>query len=911
MYKREISLFLAVIMVVTMLQADFGYAAARTMEHQTKAANGYDSYTPGGTDPYDASDEEDKDDPYDGADEEEPYDPDSVAVVSNLKAVYQKADESIRLTYDTKNCDYVNIYANNQRLEEDYTENVYDYDTWIEGMTYEFKIEPYNPAGVVGTSAVVSFLAPHKTAVLDFLDVDYDLENGVLIVDWDGDNIASADVYQDDVLIASKVAEKRLLKDIKLPPLSKHTYRVVPYNRFDEAGNEMTFLLDVEDYEARLDESEIIYKPELKQIQMKWKSSFTEYVEIYLNDEIILENYKGDSFVFSYELQPGATYIVSIVPHNYRNEAGEITEEDVSVGDFEVPQEIAATVISVNGKDSTGAFTGFSKPAVNVSWEAQKYAVYEIYRAPKDKQSAYNWIATVTPQKEGTYVYRDEKVGIGTYYYKIRRKIIQDDYIYQELLSALSDSEQIKVKVPKATLKARLSETGQIKLTMGADKEYVSGYDIYRQNSKGKYKKIASVTENEYTDTDIEFGRTYRYKVKAYYYDTGIQKKRMGSYSKVFKVKNTIGEMEAEAVAKSASTVRLSWTPAANATGYEVYYKSGTQGDSYVLWTTTKKLSLTRKLSKNASYSFMIKAFCEGEEGRDYFSSVEVSGKLGFDAPTGFKVSKTYHKKNGNVVIQKDKLTWNRVYGAKGYYIDVYDYAKKKYVRVAKVQNGRKTSYTVSNVLTAVPTTRKYRICAYTDSSMKKGTTLEITPQLGASSKVKAASLGSKVKISWKKVTGAEKYRVYRSNGRSMLLVGETKKTTITDKGLSVGAGFNYYVQAVNDKLKLTGVKSLPVSYTAKQGKISKLTAVNTTSKNVQLAWNAAKNATSYNVYYSTSKDGEYQKIAEVSAKTTSYVHEKQEKGTTCYYKVAAVQENAGGISIESNAVSTKVIITK
>lgn len=911
MYKREISLLLAVIMVVTMLQTDFGYAAALTTKSQTEVANGYDPYTAGTTKPYDPAEEEDEDDPYDTSDEDDPYDVDSVAEVSNLRVAYQEAEETIRLTYDTTNCDYVNIYANNQRLVEDYTDNVYEYDTWTEGMLYEFKVEPYNPAGIAGTSAVVSFLAPHRKAVLDELDVNYDLENEVLVIDWDGENIASADVYQDDVLIASKVAENRLLKDIKLQPLSKHTYRVVGYNRFGEVGNEMSYLLEVEDYEARLDEYEIIYQPQVKQIQMKWKSTFTDHVEIYLNDELIVENYKGNSFVFSYELQPGASYIVSVVPYNYRNEPGETTEEDVSVGEFDVPQDVSAKVVSIAGKDNTGACTGFSKPAVDVKWEAQNYAVYEIYRAQKDKQASYNWIATVRPRQDGTYVYRDEKVGIGTYYYKIRRKIVQDDYIYQELLSALSDSAQAKVNVPKATVKARLCETGQIQLVMSAAREYVSGYDIYRQNSKGKYKKIASVTENEYTDTDIEFGRTYRYKVKAYYYDTGIQKKRMGSYSKVFKVKNTIGEMEAEAVAKSASTVRLSWTPAANATGYEVYYKSGTQGDSYVLWTTTKKLSLTRKLSKNASYSFMIKAFCEGEEGRDYFSSVEVSGKLGFDAPTGFKVSKTYHKKNGNVVIQKDKLTWNRVYGAKGYYIDVYDYAKKKYVRVAKVQNGRKTSYTVSNVLTAVPTTRKYRICAYTDSSMKKGTTLEITPQLGASSKVKAASLGSKVKISWKKVTGAEKYRVYRSNGRSMLLVGETKKTTITDKGLSVGAGFNYYVQAVNDKLKLTGVKSLPVSYTAKQGKISKLTAVNTTSKNVQLAWNAAKNATSYNVYYSTSKDGEYQKIAEVSAKTTSYVHEKQEKGTTCYYKVAAVQENAGGISIESNAVSTKVIITK
>lgn len=902
MYKREISLLLAVIMMVTMLQTDFGYAATLTTKSQTEVANGYDPYTAGTTKPYDPAKEEDEDDPYDA---------DSVAEVSNLRVVYQEEEETIRLTYDTKNCDYVNIYANNQRLVEDYTDNAYEYDTWTDGTLYEFKVEPYNPAGIVGTSAVASFLTPHRKAVLDELDVNYDLENEVLVVDWDGANIAFADVYQDDVLIASNVAESRLLKDIKLEPLSKHTYRVVAYNRFGEAGNEMSYLLEVEDYEARLDESEIIYQPQAKQIQMKWKSTYTDYVEIYLNDELIVGNYKGNSFVFSYELQPGASYVVSIVPYNYRNEPGETTDEDVSVGEFEVPQDVSAKVVSVAGKDNTGACTGFSKPAVDVRWKAQNYAVYEIYRAQKDKQASYNWIATVRPRQDGTYVYRDEKVGIGTYYYKIRRKIVQDDYIYQELLSALSDSAKAKVNVPKATVKARLCETGQIQLVMSAAREYVSGYDIYRQGANGKYKKIASVTENEYTDADVEFGKSYRYKVKAYYYDAAIKKKSKGSYSKVSKVKNTIGAMEAEAVAKSATTVKVSWTPAANATGYEVYYKSGTNGDSYVFWTTTKKLSLTRKLSKNASYSFMIKAFREDEKGKNYFSSVEVSGRLGFTAPTGFQVSKTSYKKKGNTLIQKDKLKWNRVYGAKGYYIDVYDYAKKKYVRVAKVKGAAKTTYTVENPLTSVPATRKYRISAYAGSSAKKGETLVITPQLGASASVKVTASGSKVKISWKKVTGAEKYRVYRSNGRSMLLVGETKKTTLTDKGLSVGAEFKYYVQAVNDTLKLTGVNSLPVSYTAKQGKVSKLTAVNTASQNVQLAWNAAKNATSYLVYYSTGKDGEYQKIAEVSAKKTSYVHEKQAMGSTCYYKVVAVQNNSGGIPVESQAVLTQVTITK
>lgn len=183
-------------------------------------------------------------------------------------------------------------------------------------------------------------------------------------------------------------------------------------------------------------------------------------------------------------------------------------------------------------KDASGSYTGFSKPAVTVKWEAQGQAVYEIYRAEKNKKSAYTWLATVKPDKDGVYTYTDEKVGISTYHYKIRRKIVCDNYISQELYTALSDEGEANVSISKPTVKAKLEEDGAIHLTMSAKREYISGYDIYRKGKKGLvYKKIASVTGDEYTDTEIEFGQTYYYKVKAFYYDVASDKKTVGKSS--------------------------------------------------------------------------------------------------------------------------------------------------------------------------------------------------------------------------------------------------------------------------------------------------------------------------------------------------------------------------------------------
>lgn len=182
---------------------------------------------------------------------------------------------------------------------------------------------------------------------------------------------------------------------------------------------------------------------------------------------------------------------------------------------------------------------------------------------------------------------------------------------------------------------------------------------------------------------------------------------------------------------------------------------------------------------------------------------------MGFSAPQGLRIKKTAYQMDttANVLVEKDTLSWKRVYGASGYYVDVYNTKTKKYDRIAKVKKSSNTSYTVTNQILPTAVTVKYRISAYSGDSVKKGETIDITPQLGMAEKVKAVKSGSKVKISWKRVAGAESYYVYRSNGRTMLLVGETTAASITDKGLSIGASYKYYVQAVNKTLKLNRSK--------------------------------------------------------------------------------------------------------
>lgn len=925
--KRMLSLLLAVVIIFTMAgthvtltaEAAENARGAGTAELTAEEGDGGDDpdgfYDPDGEDdPDGVYDPDGGDDPDDGV-----YDPGQgdlgpTATVSDLRLAYDEEKDTITLSYSfDSDCAYVRIYANEKVEEEKYTGKVYDFEDAQQGVTYEFRVVAYNFYDRAGTEVTGTYEVPYKKASVTNVDADYNLEKGVLVIDWDASNVATADIYQDGVLLASGVTDDIYMTQIKLEALSKHTYRVVPYNKAGEEGTAGTFELTVDDYVACVDWLSAEYDENTKLITVKWETTYTQYVTVSLNGEDLVTNYTAGEYSFSYSLQPGATYIVEVTPYNYRNEEGEMSEDDISVGDFDVPEDLTVKRTSESIRDKSGNYTGFAKPVISVKWEAQKDAVYEIYRAQKDKMGAYSWIATVVGDKEGIYEYRDSKIGIGTYYYKVRRKIVEDDFIEQELYTALSEAEGVSTGIPKAKLKAVLAPDGQIHLSMSADRAYITGYEIYRREGSGSYKKLAVITGNEYTDTDIEFGVSYYYRVKAYYYDESSKKKSRGGYSKVSKVKNTVGEMKAEAVAVSSSKIKLTWTPAANAEGYEVYCKSGVSGDSYASYTATDKLMLTHRVSGGGTYTFLIKAYRTSAKGKLYFSSAEVSCKMGFSAPSGFAVSKTVYErdKKTGALMQKSRLTWNRVYGASGYYIDVYNAKTKKYTRLAKIKKGSSTSYTLSNPVTEGAETLRYRISAYAGGSVKRGGTVEITPQLGAPGKVKAVTSGSKVKISWKKVSEAECYRVYRSNGRNRILIGETAKTSLTDKGLIDGVAYTYYVQAVNLTLKLTGELSEPAAYQVLPADVTKLAADNSEPATVQLTWKAAKNAEYYYIYCRTSDEENYRKVAKVSGKETSYLHTKRVAGTTCYYKVTAVQNVGGDAEAESAGKTLKITVVR
>lgn len=254
----------------------------------------------------------------------------------------------------------------------------------------------------------------------------------------------------------------------------------------------------------------------------------------------------------------------------------------------------------------------------------------------------------------------------------------------------------------------------------------------------------------------------------------------------------------------------------------------------------------------------------------------------------------------------KLKISWKKANGADGY--EVYRATSKtgSYKLHATIKSGNTVSYTDSKLTTGK--TYYYKIRSYVtangtkltspDTAIKSG---KPVPAAVTLSTVKNTA-GKKNKLSWKKVSGANGYVVYRAtskNGKykkiATLKKGSAK--TYTDSKLTNKKTHYYKVRAYRN---VSGKKVYGPYSAIKSGKLApaavSLTAVkNTSSKKIKLTWKKVSGANGYAVYRATSKNGKFEKVATIKkGTTTSYTNSKLKKGKTYYYKVRAFKNVDG-----------------
>ena len=248
----------------------------------------------------------------------------------------------------------------------------------------------------------------------------------------------------------------------------------------------------------------------------------------------------------------------------------------------------------------------------------------------------------------------------------------------------------------------------------------------------------------------------------------------------------------------------------------------------------------------------------------------------------------------------KPKISWNAVDGAVKYW--VYRSTDGKNFKYYDRTNN--TSYT--NKSTEIGTTYYYKVKAVnannaaSDYSVSKG--IRCKP---AAPTVSIYRTNGKPKLSWKAVSGAKKYWIYRStDGKNFKYFDSTTKTSYTNSGAASGTKYYYRVKAVavvNGK-NVTSANSSTKSLMTTLAKPS--VSITTSNGKPKVTWKAVTGADKYYIYRST--DGKTFSYWDSTTKT-SYINSGAKKNTKYYYKVKAVcASNSNANSAQSSAVSIK-----
>lgn len=522
-------------------------------------------------------------------------------------------------------------------------------------------------------------------------------------------------------------------------------------------------------------------------------------------------------------------------------------------------------------------------------------------------------------------------------------------------------SSQVSATETMGEISRPSTKSAKTSITMTfAKNSRITGYQIYRKNSKGKYAKIATTTSGQYVDKDLKEGTTYSYKARAYVYNTVTKKTTYSDYVFFSAETSANNYIDLTAVKASKNSVKLTWTKVSGATKYEIYRTSTSSTDtntskktgvaSNAKWKLVKTITKAKtvkytdkKLNAGETYSYKVIAYYKaGKETKQIEAADSVVLKL---------------EKPQNVVALLKGSTVNVTW-------DADKYATKYEVRYTKY-NAQGKAYTDEPVV-ATAKSAKYSIKGlkageYVNVSVRATngkqwtawTSASETMNLPAVTSVSAKNVtvkdangvaSTKVKVSWKAVSGAAYYRVYRSTspvgtynkdlkvyagpsdmvaivkesntdetystvsyddykGQSGTIVG----TSAVDGGqLQTGVTYYYYVRAYAENgtaMSAGFAKNASVTFDATPS----IKSVKATKGKVTVKINKVTGAKKYVVYRSTKKGSGYKEIG--TTKTTSYVDKTVKKGTTYYYKVVAVGTNALKADFETgkSAASKKV----
>ena len=420
------------------------------------------------------------------------------------------------------------------------------------------------------------------------------------------------------------------------------------------------------------------------------------------------------------------------------------------------------TSIQIAGEGNSALYnadvhcTGLSAPAVTggndvqgrptLTWKAVTGAAkYEVYRA-RSKDGTYTKYSTTT----GTSYTNTSYIENGnTYYYKVRALDANGTAGAWSSIVSVTYKQTLSAPTVTGGNDSQGRPTLTWKVVTGAAK-----YEVYRARSRsGEYIKYSTVTGTSYTNISyIENGNTYYYKVRALDANG-----TAGAWSSVVSVtyKQTLPAPTVTGGNDSQGRPTLKWNAVSGAAKYEVYRARSKDGD-YIKYSTVTGTSYTNisYIEDGNTYYYKVRALKSDGTAGAWSSIVSVTYKQTLPAPT---------VTGGNDAQGRPTLKWNAVTGAAKY--EVYRARSKDgdYIKYSTVTG---TSYTNTSYIES-GNTYYYKVRALksdgTAGAWSSVVSITYKQTLSAPSVTGGNDAQGRPTLTWKAVTGAAKYEVYRA----------------------------------------------------------------------------------------------------------------------------------------------------
>lgn len=483
---------------------------------------------------------------------------------------------------------------------------------------------------------------------------------------------------------------------------------------------------------------------------------------------------------------------VTACGHDYESVNGErICEKcgwvQVSVEDCDI--RLSSTTLGYNGKTRTPSISVYAP-------NGKKLVSRKIYNSGDFSATVANnteiGTATLTFEPLWYYVNITEERGtiIGT-------KVVE----YKILPS------------PATNLVINQETESQAELSWTASKsagfDYVIEYDIYQKEESADWVKIGTTTDTTFTAQNLKPDFEYEFRILAT--AEGKDGNRYDSWKYAEGKTMAIVHLETPVVSvgnvAKTGKIKLTWKEVEHADAYVVYRATAEEGP-YKKMKTTTETSYTNTTAKSANlYYYQVQAVYEANERLNSELSQPVKRRCDLARPA---VSVSNDEETGKV-----KLTWNSVAKAEKYkiYRSTSENGSYSYVNTTN-----ETSYINKNAKAG--TTYYYKVKAVNADFSSATSAFSLVdkracdlarPVVTASNDAKTG----KVNLTWKKVSGADKYKIFRAmekNG-TYSYINTVTGTSYTHKGAKKGKTYWYKVKAIDaDKSSANSAFSVVVN---------------------------------------------------------------------------------------------------